>query len=207
MPTTGRMLGFHEFNIQDKIDRERIRAYRQEASRLASMANKRLKRLEERGLTDSPAYQMYLREGGEYFSVRGKTQEQLRDEVRRMRKFVEAQTSTIRGLTTQLRDMAENTGIQYTTTKELLAKSKRFFELHDKVKEYLNQLDRAGEAMGYQKIWEAINEQVQIQNFDLSDSESKLDSMIKAVSEALMAEKEREARELQPKRMEWRRLT
>ena len=67
-------------------DRERIHAkaeaikeFRREASRLASMANKRVKRLEENGLTDTPAYKAYLETGGK-FSVKGKSYNELQKE-------------------------------------------------------------------------------------------------------------------------------
>ena len=42
---------------------KRIRAFRKEASRKAAMANKRIARLENAGLKDSPAYQAYIESG------------------------------------------------------------------------------------------------------------------------------------------------
>ena len=39
-------------------------ANKKEANRLVSLANKRLRRLEEAGLTDSPAYKGYIDQGG-----------------------------------------------------------------------------------------------------------------------------------------------
>ena len=50
-------------------DYRRLKA---EVSRLASMANKRLVRLENHGFEDSPAYQQFVASGGEKFRVLGK---------------------------------------------------------------------------------------------------------------------------------------
>ena len=47
--------------------------FRKEISRKASLANKRLARLEKNGLTDSPAYQKVMEGGGKRFSIRCKT--------------------------------------------------------------------------------------------------------------------------------------
>ena len=67
--------------IQKRVDKSnkaeqerlaRIKAYRIEASRLASMANKRIKRLEDRDVKASPAYDRWLRDGAVKFSVKGK---------------------------------------------------------------------------------------------------------------------------------------
>ena len=77
---------------------EKVKKYRTEASRLASMANKRLKRLEQSGLIDSPAYQKWVQDGKVKFSVRGKSHRELQKEVARMNKFINSQTSTIRGV-------------------------------------------------------------------------------------------------------------
>ena len=51
--------------------------FRKEVSSKASLANKRLARLEKNGLTDSPAYQKFMEGGGKRFSIRGKTGSEL----------------------------------------------------------------------------------------------------------------------------------
>ena len=102
-----------------KEKEERIKKYRQEASRMASMANKRLKRLEKNGLQDTPAYQKWIESGGEKFGVRGKDYNEVQREMARMRQFINSQTSTIKGVNNVLKEMANNTGIQYKNLKEL----------------------------------------------------------------------------------------
>lgn len=174
-------------NINRKIDEktERIKAYRKEASRKAAMANKRLKRLEARNLKSSPAYTAYIQGGGGKFSVKGKTHNQLQAEVARLDRFLNSKTSTIQGLNTHLREQAELTGVKYKTMKELQQKAPKFFELADKVQEYLRAVEQMGSAIGYQKIWEAINVYVQDNNLDLSESELDLDGMLDGITEAI----------------------
>ena len=163
---------------------EAIRQFRREASRMASMANKRVKRLEENGLTDTPAYKAYLETGGK-FSVKGKSYNELQKEVSRLKSFIDAKTSTVKGTTAVLKDMAANTGIMYKDLKELRAKSAKFFELSSKVEQYLRTVEDMASAIGYQKIWEAINKYTQDGKIDLSSGQVDIDSMVESISRAL----------------------
>ena len=100
--------------------------FRKEVSRLASLANKRIQRLEDAKLTDSPAYQKWVENGSVKFGVKGKTYNQLQSEMARLNRFINAQTSTIRGINSNLKEMAANTGIKYGTLKELRSKAANF---------------------------------------------------------------------------------
>lgn len=169
--------------ISEKADN--IRKFRRETSRLASLANKRLQRLEKNQLTDSPAYQKYLREGGQRFGVKGKDYNQVQSEVARLRRFINSETSTIRGINNNLKEMASNTGIKYNNLKELRQKASKFFELSSKVEQYLRTVDDMASAIGYQKIWEAVNQYVETNEGALDSGEDNIDSMIKAVTDAI----------------------
>jgi hypothetical protein len=161
-----------------------------EVSRKASMANKRLVRLENNNLTSSPAYQKWVDyQGGVKFSVRGKDYNQLQQELARVNQFIEAKTSTVRGLNKVLKEMAENTGIKYGSVKELQSKSKNFFALADKIKEYLRQTEGSASAIGYQPVWQAINEYVQQEKIDLGDSELEIDGLVDKIAQLTSYEK------------------
>lgn len=162
----------------------KIIAYRKEASRLVSLANKRVQRLESNGLKDSPAYKKYLETGGK-FSVRGKTHNQLQAEVSRLRNFIDSETSTVRGVTNTLKEMANNTGIKYKNLEDLRSKAPKFFELASKVEQYLRTVEDMASAIGYQKIWEQINQYVKNEKIELDNSETNIDSMVKAITDAL----------------------
>ena len=173
-----------------KAKKERIRAFRREASRLASMANKRLKRLEANDLIDSPAYQAVLVDGDWYkdhprFQVRGKDYKQLRREVIRMNKFLDSDTSTIRGVNKVLKDMANSTGIKYSNLKDLRSKSKAFFTLASKIEQYLRTVEDMGSAIGYQKIWEQINKYVETNDIVLDSGENDVEELVVKVVKAM----------------------
>lgn len=164
---------------------KRISEYRRAVSRQASVANKRIERLEKNALTDSPAYKKFIDEGGHRFSVKGKSYNEVQQELSRINRFLNSETSTVKGVNRVLADMAANTGLKYSNFKELRTKAGKFFELSSKVEQYLRTVDDMASAIGYQKIWEAINQYTKAQEVDLSDSETDIDGMIEAVTNAL----------------------
>lgn len=167
--------------------------FRKEVSRLASLANKRIQRLEAAKLTDSPAYQKWVENGGVKFGVKGKTYNQLQSEMARINRFINAQTSTIRGINRTLKEMAANTGIKYGTLKELRSKATSFFELASKVEQYLRTVNDMASAIGYHKIWEVINEYVEREKIDLSGAENNIDELSKMVSELIVQQQNHSA--------------
>lgn len=167
--------------------------FRKEVSRLASLANKRIQRLENSKLTDSPAYQKWVDNGGVKFGVKGKTYNQLQSEMARLNRFINAQTSTVRGINSTLKEMAANTGIKYGTLKELRSKATSFFELASKVEQYLRTVNDMASAIGYHKIWEVINEYVEREKIDLSGAENNIDELSKMVSELIVQQQNHNA--------------
>lgn len=175
--------------VYEEEKKQRIREYRTEASRLASMANKRLKRLEDAGLTDSPAYKAT---SGERFGVRGKSHNELQKEVARMNRFLNSATSTIRGSNQVLKTMAESTGIKYKNLTDLKAKAKTFFELASKVEQYLRTVEDMASAYGSTQLFEAINEYVKKAEIDLGSSEQDVNQLVGLISEAIMEYEQKE---------------
>jgi outer membrane murein-binding lipoprotein Lpp len=180
-------LGKIKDRVQDKVNdkAERIRAFRSEASRMASLANKRLDRLELNGLENSPAYRGYLAKGGKKFSVRGKSYQEVQAEVARIKSFIDSNTSTVRGVNEYLKDMAKNTGIQYKNLTDLKEKTAIFFELSAKIEEYHRTVDDMASAIGYNKIWEEINLYVEANNIDLSKSNRSVEEMVDDITKAI----------------------
>lgn len=168
--------------VYEEEKKKRIREYRTEASRLASMANKRLKRLEEAGLTDSPAYKAT---NGERFGVRGKSHNELQKEVARMNRFLDSATSTIRGSNQVLKTMAESTGIKYKNLTDLREKAKTFFELSSKVEQYLRTVEDMASAYGSTQLFTAINEYVKKAKIDLGDSEKDINELVGEIGKAI----------------------
>lgn len=151
---------------------DKYKELRAEVSRMASMANKRLNRLENNNLTMLPAYQAWEQNGSIRFSVKGKDYNQLQAEFWRLKNFLDDRTSTVREANAFLREMAENTGIQYHGLEDLKNKSARFFELAEKIREYNQAIGQSAQALDYQKIWQQINTAVQQDALDLSEAVS-----------------------------------
>jgi hypothetical protein len=151
---------------------DKYKELRAEVSRMASMANKRLNRLENNNLTMLPAYQAWEQNGSIRFSVKGKDYNQLQAEFWRLKNFLDDRTSTVREANAFLREMAENTGIKYNGLEDLKNKSTRFFELAEKIREYNQAIGQAAQALDYQKIWQQINTAVQQDALDLSEAVS-----------------------------------
>ena len=177
-----------------KEKRKRMRKFRAKASRLVSMANKRLVRLEENELTDSPAYEKLVGDDGETprFSIRGKDYNEVQREVAKMNRFLNAQTSTIRGANRVLKEMAKNTGIKYKNLKELRSKASQFFELASKVEQYLRTVDDMASAIGYQKIWEAVNNYVKDSGSEIEGAQKSIEQMTSEITEAIKEAKKKE---------------
>lgn len=156
---------------------EKRQQFAKEVSRLASMANKRLKRLEKNEL-DSPAYREWVKNGAVKFSVKGKDYNQLQSEYWRVKHFLDAKTSTVTGAIQNLKDIAEMTNIQYEDLTDLKNKVHNFFELSDKISEYYNLADKQAEGLDYQAIWEQINTMVDEGLVDLSDTNSDMAEIV-----------------------------
>lgn len=166
-----------------------LQALKAEVSRKASMANKRLARLERNNLTHLPAYQMWLDyKGGVKFSVKGKDYNELQMELARVNAFLNAKTSLVRQANKYLKEIAAMTGIKYKSVKELPALTKNFFELASKIEQYLRNVEGSASAIGYQKIWEVINKYVKEENSELLKGVSDMESAIPIIAEMIQIE-------------------
>lgn len=148
------------------------RKLREEARRLVSMANKRLRRLEEQNLIDSPAYKQWVEDGAQKFSVKGKSMEEVKQEIGRMNDFLHKQTSTVKGAKEYFKNVAKEVGIKkFADFTDLQRKLNTFFAIADKIKDYLYNSKEIGVAIGYQKIWEVVSDYVDEVNDELDLTE------------------------------------
>ena len=154
----------------EQARKQRIRQLKQEISKKASMANKRLKRLENNELTNVPAYRQYVQGGGVKFSVKGKNYNQLQAELSRVNHFINSKTSTVRGTNSVLKEIANTAKIKYNNLSELYSNVNQFFSLATKVEDYLNATGQTALAIGYQRVWEAINKYVEQEGKILLDT-------------------------------------
>lgn len=179
-------LKFH----QSQRYQEEVKKIKKELRRKASIANKRLERLEKNNLTDLPAYKKWAEYGGGIrFSSAGKDYNQLRAELARVENFLNARTSTVRGAIKYMKEIASITNAKYDRVSDLPIVLKNFFELSSKVEQYLRLVEGSASAIGYHKIWEAINKYVEEQNIDLKDVNKIAEDMIYDIGYGSLYEK------------------
>ncbi len=172
-----------------EVKKSALQVLKAEVSRKASMANKRLVRLEKNNLTNLPAYQKWVDyKGGVKFSVRGKNYNQLQQELARVNQFLDAKTSLVRQANKYLREIASMAGIEYSSVKELPVKTSVFFELANKIEQYLRNVEGSASAIGYQKIWEVINKYVKEENIELDKGVKEMEDLIPILSEMIQLE-------------------
>lgn len=178
---------FSDHFMKGYIHKDNVKEVKAEMSRLASVANKRLQRLEKAGLENSPTYKKWVNEGSNKFGVRGKNHNQLQAELARLKAFLNAKTSTIRGINTVLKDMANTTGIKYKNLTDLRAKADTFFELKSKVEQYLRNVDDIASAFTSTRLFNEINQYVADAKIDLSDSSVNIEDVVANVTDMLKA--------------------
>lgn len=171
-------------SIEIRHFKQDYQSLKREVSRLASMANKRLVRLENNGFEDSPAYKQWIESGGEKFSVRGKDYNALQKELARVRQFVNAKTSTIRGAQSVLKAIAANTGANFKG-KELWAQASNFFRVASMIEQYIRNTEDVASAIGYQKIWTAINQYTQANDIDLAAMQVDMEQMVGNIAQMI----------------------
>ena len=174
-----------KWNNDNNVFTQQEKKYRQEASRKVSMANKRLKRMEEQNLTMSPAYKKWVDEGGQKFGIKGKSTQEVRVEVARLNKFLNQTTSTVRGTKKYLTNVAEQVGItNYNSFQSLNSQLKDFFEVSDRVREYLKNSKEVSVSIGYKKIWEQVNEYAETVGKEFNSLNKDIVEIAKSITQA-----------------------
>lgn len=132
-------------------------------------AKRNIRDLQRHNLGDTPAIQKLEENGKIKFSVKGKTYNELQSDYFRLKRFTEAETSTVKGATAVLENIARNTGIHYNNLDDLITQSKVFFEIASKVEQILEAQSQLAFTMGYQTIWTAVNNMVERKSINLRD--------------------------------------
>ena len=170
----------------DTDSKQREKALRREVSRKASLANKRLKRLEKNGLTDAPAYRnWYDYKGGVKFSVKGKDHNELVAEMARLDRFINAKTSTVRGVNSMLKQVASNANISYHYIGELNAKLSGFFQLYSQIQQYLENSLQIANSIGSDMVMDTISNYVQENHISLEGGVDAYNDMVENIADLL----------------------
>ena len=167
------------------------KALRAQVSHLASMANKRLDRLEKNELTSSPAYQKWEQNGSHRFSVSGKSYSEVQSEYWRVKDFLEMRTSSVTGTKAVLQEIATNIGwgkIDFDNIALTQEQLSNFFAIANTVSQYLESVDESAAALDYQEIWNTINAAYQQGKIDFNSAELDAEQMQGIISEMLVLE-------------------
>ena len=161
---------------------------------LYAEAKRNIKDLQRHNLGDTPAIQKLEENGKIKFSVKGKTYNELQSDYFRLKRFAESETSTVKGATNVLENIAKNINIQYNDLNEIIVKSRVFFDIASKVEQILEAQSQLAFTMGYQTIWTAVNNMVERKKINLQDMPS-IEEAANIVYDSLINEYLQEERE------------
>lgn len=161
---------------------------------LYAEAKRNIRDLQRHNLGDTPAIQKLEENGKIKFSVKGKTYNELQSDYFRLKRFMEAETSTVKGATNVLENIAKNINIQYNDLNEIIVKSRVFFDIASKVEQILEAQSQLAFTMGYQTIWTAVNNMVERKKINLQDMPS-IEEAANIVYDSLINEYLQEERE------------
>lgn len=170
-------------------------------NRLVSMANKRLRRMSNKGYK-SPAYKKAMKTGGMFHNVRGASYNERAREYQRVKNFLGSKTSTIRGSKKVLKDMLSRTGLDDTvdvntimTTEEHDLQNgaveivNKFFDLAGMVQEYMEL--HKGTELQSSEVWRSIHDTYlagAVDEFSDMDAEEAVKRVIKKLHENYLEE-------------------
>lgn len=161
---------------------------------LYAEAKRNIRDLQRHNLGDTPAIQKLEENGKIKFSVKGKTYNELQSDYFRLKRFMDAETSTVKGATNVLENIAKNINIQYNDLNEIIVKSRVFFDIASKVEQILEAQSQLAFTMGYQTIWTAVNNMVERKKINLQDMPS-IEEAASIVYDSLINEYLQEERE------------
>lgn len=141
-----------------------------ELNRLNSLANKRIKRLKKQGIK-SPA----MRNMPDKFTNKGKTRAEKLKDFHRVSKFVNSETSTLKGVKHTYNNILHNTGLDEVIlektsidaktlgTSQVIDLTNEFFSLTSMVDDYLQS---QGDFLSYDKIWDYVKQEMKLNASD-----------------------------------------
>lgn len=141
---------------------ETLPAFRKRVLQLQSAANKRLKRLEQAGLTNSPAYQYIIQEM-EYprFSVKNKSHNEVISQFWKLKRFLESETGSVTGYKRVLEERRKMLKIKKTSDYIALeGELQNYFAFARVLEDYYKQMGNLALALDYRRIWQVVTQTI-----------------------------------------------
>lgn len=176
-----------------KIYTEKRRELANKVSEMARTANKRLDRLEKNGLEKHSAYMAWQKDGKIRFSVKGKSYQQLQREYWRVKKFLDSETSTIKGAKRNMKKIATDImglkaeKVNNMSLENLKNSTKNFFKIKDAIEEKYRDIGQTAKAIDYQKLMNEIAEYMKYTGDDLTAIDGDFNpNFIEATADRIM---------------------
>lgn len=165
-------------------------------SEMARTANKRLDRLEKNHLEGQSAYKAWYDDGGIRFSVKGKNYQQLQKEYWRVQKFLDAQTSTIRGAKENMERVAKEVmkldkeTVASMSLEDLNNATSNFFKIKEAMEKHYEEINDNARRIDYQKMFAEISEYYKNSISELSElgNEADFDAIANNIMEYIKSE-------------------
>ena len=162
------------------------KAERAEARRLVSMANKRLRRLEQQNLQDTPAYQSWYNNGAVKFSVKGKTHKEVKHEMARINKFLNFTTSTVTGAKKNLKDIANRVHLTtWDNFDDLQRRVSDYYDISNRILELAKTTRNWAQTFNYEKVGEIVAEYMEEVNGQVTKSDEEILMLANRVAKAV----------------------
>lgn len=171
-----------------KQRKQKIKKMRQEISRKSQMANKRIKRLEEKGVMTPALRSFYDTRGkGNYFSIRGKSNNQAMQELAEVEKYLDMATSSLTGARKILTETSRKFNIELTG-HDWVANQKKvneIFRIVDKVDEYLKTSDEKTVAFSSTQLIDGVARYIQEAEDIVADVERDTEEITENIVNAI----------------------
>lgn len=180
----------HQIRQARKGDESAIKAFRENVAKRAYKQNARYRNLEDKDMhTVSGAYKTTL----DFLGIDSKPSYSVtkdmsvQDLVRlssHLDKIDDMKTNSVRGLRQANARRATALGIEFRTQRELDTVMPKFFELDQKLQEYLR-LQESGRLWQYEERHTAIFEYIRNNDIDLSDPSTTIDTIVERMTETI----------------------
>lgn len=174
-------------DLHFKYPWETLPEFRKRVLKLQSAANKRLKRLEQAGLTNSPAYQ-YIVEELEFprFSVKNKSHNEVISQFWKLKRFLESETGSVSGYKKVLEQRRKM--LKISKTKDYIAlegELHNYFAFTKVLEDYYKQMGNLALALDYRRIWQVVSTTLKTGKTTITELKNDVDSFKQATNKIL----------------------
>lgn len=184
----------HVGDVGRPRDPSEIRKLKKEIHRKIGIANKRIDRLKEQGLENTPAYRNLVETSGtRRFSIKGhKSKNELRRLEAQLDQFIARKTSTVTGVKKWQKGIADSLGVNYEKVSEIGHNLDKYIDLLGKLTQL--QRSRSGLEQGSDRRVNAINKYIQESEINIGAVD--IDDLVQLVDDMMQEEEEAYIRQL-----------